>query len=109
MNTFNTKETYLAARAQWKAEYEQLSSDIRAARLVFRDTQREVSKNPYDWKAEREVNQRHWAASGVSLTALIKLVALRNKATKMLDDLADAKVEANRQWLEHVKRPLQPA
>lgn len=38
--TFTTREQYLAFVAQWKADYQQLSNEIRAAKLAYKAAQR---------------------------------------------------------------------
>ena len=38
---FTNKETYLAYRADWKAQYRQLSSDIRKSKQELKKAQRE--------------------------------------------------------------------
>lgn len=40
MMEFTTRATYIAAVANWKAEYKQLSADIRAAKLAYKAAQR---------------------------------------------------------------------
>lgn len=82
---FNSRDTYLAQVALWKAAYAQLSQQIRDTRRAFRQAQSDYSKNKGPWAAiERrrgEVDQ------------------LRAEANAMLADRHAAKVEAHEQWL----------
>jgi predicted nucleotidyltransferase component of viral defense system len=76
--TFTTKETYLAQRTAWKLEYAQLSIDIRATKHAINNKQRE--------------NKMIYAE-----LSLIR--SRRAHATEMLEALAIAKIEAQRQYL----------
>jgi hypothetical protein len=76
---FTNKETYLAYRAEWKAQYKQLSAEIRKAKLDLKTAQREGTAS---W--------RHFRACSDG----------KARAREMLDQLRDAKIEAQRQWLE---------
>ena len=60
---FNSKETYLAYRSEWKANYKSLSQTIR--------------DNKHTWTHYR----------------------LKKQATAMLEELKEAKMEAQRQYL----------
>jgi hypothetical protein len=75
---FTNKETYLAYRAEWKAEYKQLSASIRKAKLELKNAQREGGASWSHFRA---------CADG------------KAKAREMLDELHEAKIEAQRQWL----------
>lgn len=74
--TFTSRASYLDYRAAWKAEYKQLSKDIRTAKLEFKNAQREG----------RYVS--HWALRG-----------MQERATMMLAERAASKIEAQRQYL----------
>ncbi len=91
---FKTKEQYLKWRAEWKAEYKELSKEIRRiknARKEYKWTYRakgnttsqrrtKVGENPnYDSSASWRVWSEKW------------------KATRALETLKEAKVEAGRQ------------
>ena len=78
MTTFNNKETYLAYRSNWKAEYKQLSEDIRDLKLDIKDAQR---NNDFTGRPQ------------------YSLYKLRKQATAMLAELKEAKQEAQRQYL----------
>ena len=96
--TFNSKETYLAYRSAWKAEYKNLSAEIRTLRLADRFHQRKE----FAHLALTETEQCCLAAA----TALCSSGSfnynrqLRSaRATEMLAELKEAKNEAQRQYL----------
>ena len=76
--TFNTKETYLAYRAEWKAEYAQLSNTLRETKLAIK----------------KQHQEKGWA--DYQLWVLLRKSVAR--ANVMLDDLKEAKVDAGRQY-----------
>lgn len=84
---FNSRDTYLAQVAAWKAEYADLSQQIRDTRKAFRQAQADDSKGKAGAWAETERLRRD-------------LSSLRNEATSMIADRHAAKVEAARQWEE---------
>jgi hypothetical protein len=73
---FNSRETYLKWRKEWKLAYYNLSLDIREAK------QKRKPANAHDWS--------NWAS---------KAHYLRLEARGMLETLKEAKVEAQRQYL----------
>lgn len=77
---FNSKETYLAATAQWIADYDKLASDIRLARSTYKEAQRKS-----DWY----------------LNELRAYEALKSKANEQLSIRHGMKEEAARQWQAH--------
>lgn len=81
--TFNSKETYLAFRTEWKEHYLDIIKRIRASKLKVRETQRN-----YDPKRIFAV----WDAYS-------ELASAREEAADALTELANAKLEAHRQWL----------
>ena len=79
MNTsFNSKETYLAYRSEWKANYKTLSQEIHELRNEIKETQR---------------------AKGYAGSMQYTLIKLRAKATAMIEERKASKVEAQRQYL----------
>lgn len=76
--TFTTKETYLAYRAEWKAEYAQLSNTIRETTLAIKKQHQEKGWADFQF----------W-------NLLRKSVA---RANAMLEELKEAKIEAGRQY-----------
>lgn len=78
MSQFTTKETYLAFRADWKQRYKQLSAEIRQHKLEIKKAQREgAHTGSMEWRRQEMARQ----------------------ATQMLEELAQAKLEAQRQYL----------
>ena len=100
---FNSKETYLAYRSSWKAEYKRLSAEIRSLRLGDRFHQR--SRHPHLELSPAE--QRYLAEATVlcesvlfdSSLAVFHRHRRSARATEMLAELKEAKVEAQRQYL----------
>lgn len=72
---FKNKEEYLQYRKDWKAEYKQLSKDIRVQKYYIRGQHTPSSSDYYE------------------------LHRLRTTATCMLEELKQAKEEAQRQYL----------
>jgi len=126
--TFNSKETYLAYRSAWKAEYKQLSTEIRTLRLTERFYQRKLALSTrQEATATQEVQsaseakpkpvltgdlsglvilsegEERWlaAAQKLCVPALFGCNRLQRskRATEMLADLKEAKLEAQRQYL----------
>ena len=75
---FNSKETYLAYRSEWKANYKNLSQEIRELRNEIKETQR---------------------AKGYAGSMQYQLLKLRAEAKAMLGDLELSKEIAQRQYL----------
>ena len=73
---FNSKETYLAYRSNWKAEYKLLSEEIREWKLDIRNTH---CPSSYQYSGLREY---------------------KDKATLMLMELKESKQEAQRQYIQ---------
>lgn len=77
--TFDSRETYLEYRADWKSRYAEISQNIRDARTAFKEAQRSGSYSRI-------------------CSALSMLTSLRTKATETLVELSEAKVEASHQY-----------
>ena len=75
---FNSKETYLAYRSNWKAQYNELSQQIRELKSDIRQTQQ----------------AKEYAGS-----MQYELIKLRARATFMLEQRELSKQEAQRQYL----------
>jgi septation ring formation regulator EzrA len=75
---FTSKETYLTYRADWKAQYKQLSTDIRKAKHELKTAQREGTAT---W--------RHFRACSDG----------KVQAREMLEQLTTAKIEVQRLYL----------
>ena len=126
--TFNSKATYLAYRSVWKAEYKQLSVEIRTLRLAERFYQRKLALSarqtataPQSAQSAPEAKQKpvltgesfglivltegeeRWlaAAQKICLPALFGCNRMKRskRATEMLVELKQAKLEAQRQYL----------
>jgi hypothetical protein len=111
---FTTKEEYLAYRKQWKVDYKELSAAIRNEKLVWKDYNRNpivgyyherggwVRSRPWtEREAERvekynEDIQKWKVAFGISHLPKYRLSGL---ATQMLEELKEAKLESQRQYL----------
>lgn len=78
MNAFKNREEYLAAVAVWKADYKQLSADIRAAKNALKESMRSKQRD-----------------GGYIST----IYSLKSDARQMLEDRAASKVEAQRQYM----------
>ena len=76
--TFTNKETYLAYRSEWKAEYKSLAKEIRTLKADINETQR---------------------AKGYAGYMQYALLKKRATATAMLEERKASKVEAQRQYL----------
>jgi len=85
--TFTTREEYKAQVATWKANYAELSATIRAAKLAFKE-------------AERQMQAKYTSATwNAWYDAYKTLNNLRDTARQALEDRAASKIEAQRQYL----------
>lgn len=78
MNTtkFTNKKEYLAYRSNWKAEYKQLSKNIRMIKAEMRESGHQITWSEFS-----------------------QLKKLKTNATEMLETLKQAKAEAQTQYL----------
>lgn len=98
MNTkFTNKETYLAYRSNWKAEYKQLSQDIRDLKFCRSFPMANRFQNPKNVERYREIEKRLF--NNANTCVEWKLSEKRDKAFRMLEELKLAKQEAQRQYL----------
>ena len=103
--TFNSKETYLAYRSAWKAEYKKLSAEIRALRLADRYYQRKQFAHLALTETETGVlaSALKLESTGTSQIEPSTFNYYRrrrsDRATGMLAELKAAKAEAQRQYL----------
>lgn len=117
---FNNKETYLAYRSAWKAEYAKLSQTIREKRWYNKEYQRAQNKaRPLTSKGDCYYG-RLWKNTEALLKDNVRFQELRLKykedrkwvelyskeATAMLAELAEAKQEAQRQYLASKEKEL---
>ena len=96
--TFASKETYLAYRSAWKAEYKNLSAEIRMLRLADRFYQRKQFAHLTLTDGEERC-----LADALNLCSPGSLTYHRHdrskRATELLFELKAAKAEAQRQYL----------
>jgi len=99
---FNSKETYLAARADWKANYARLTVEAREARKAFNDAAAAFSKiGSYRWNLgySSPENAAYNAAYKVMNDARTNRAVIRREANDALNDLVEMKKEAASQWM----------
>jgi hypothetical protein len=96
--TFDSKETYLAYRSAWKAAYKNLSAEIRLLRQADRYYQRKVFGH-----VALTVSEEACITAATKLAGTGSYQYQRNlrrmRATEMLVELKEAKLEAQRQYL----------
>jgi len=92
--TFNTKEEYLAYRSEWKAQYKELSQQIRDYKFCRWFTS---VRNPDRITPELEARFKKLVAKHGN--KFYYVAPLQKKATAMLEELKEAKQEAQRQYL----------
>ena len=95
MNTnikFTNKEEYLAYRSNWKAQYKELSQQIRDAKFChwFHSLKRED---------RIKSAQAHYDSISSVACDWYSIYKMKKQATAMLEELKEAKVEAQRQYL----------
>lgn len=111
MFDFNSRETYLTYRATWKQNYQRLSEESRSVRKAFRAAQRTAAKfykaeYPTTGHSMSEEESAFWSVIGDINQVRKYQLALKKEATEALEELAKAKVEAQRQWLARTTRPV---
>ncbi len=96
---FNSKETYLAYRSAWKAEYQQLSQDIRDLKFCrgFPQAKRFDNYAGKNVARYREIEKRLF--NNPNTRVEWKLAEYRERAFCMLAELKDAKARAQEQYL----------
>jgi hypothetical protein len=100
---FTTRETYLQYRTEWKAAYAQATIDGRTAKAELRQAAKDfalASKAYYvlGHKSTGDVAKEYWATwDKLSKTENIRAFA-KKTARELLEELQEAKVEAERQW-----------
>jgi hypothetical protein len=118
--TFNSRATYLAWRAEWKRLYAQISEDIRVLKLVSKDH----TRNPvtgWDDKAKAWKRFRAWTDVEVKRQEQYAAVVQRSRdehgnsaptrkdlaaiATMLIARRHWSKEEAQRQYLEAKQNP----
>ena len=92
MTNFNTKETYLAARAEWKANYARLSNEARAARKEFTEAASLFGKTSY------RDHTAYWANYHAMEALRGKRDDIRRETNAALAQLISMREEAAAQW-----------
>jgi hypothetical protein len=92
--TFTNKETYLAYRSNWKSQYKELSTNIRNAKFCCWFT---TLSNPE--RITPELEKRYASLSKWHGSTRYGIMKDKTKATAMLEELKEAKQEAQRQYL----------
>ncbi len=80
MMNFTNRATYLTAVTEWKAQYKELSHNIRAAKLLYKQAQRNGEPGQI-WRSKS-------ALDNMSI-----------EAYNMLIDRANGKIEAQKQYM----------
>lgn len=93
---FNSPETYLAARNEWRKAYAQLSVDIRKAKVARKEADRKLAT--FKGKAFYASLEKVTAYSDM-LATIWELQKLKKQARLMFEELAEAKQEAQRQYV----------
>ena len=97
--TFETKEQYLAWRAEWRARYKQVSQDIRALKLVRRSTASGMGRDR--WASQREkiaaTIKRFTSPHGFDYGAIWRL---QDEARQLLELRKASKLRAQEQYLK---------
>lgn len=99
---FNSRETYIAWRAEWKRQYKEVTENIRALKWARAYTQRlaaGIGGNATDCDRFNEIKKKF--STGQFWGPEYSLFYLRKRATAMLETRKEAKVEAQRQYQEH--------
>ena len=95
---FNSRETYLEERAEWKAEYQQLTKDIIKSKHDLKAATSSYSKAPtYNPKSPEDMALR-WKLWAALMAAENNKDKLKCTANQMLEQLAEAKIESCKQW-----------
>lgn len=103
-NQFKTKEEYLQYRKDWKAEYKQLSEDIREKKWMQKELNRAWNKGK-QWGEVQEIlsqNKRYQTLHEKYKNEHYLIAGLdfyKSLATGMLEELKEAKQEAQRKYL----------
>jgi hypothetical protein len=95
---FNSKQTYLAAAADWKLRYADTIAGIRKVKLDFKAAQRAFSKTgtySYNWTQEQRT--AYYAAYSPMEELRAEHRSLVKEATDLLVERAEGREEAGRQ------------
>lgn len=96
---FNSKETYLAAVANWKLQYAEVITKIRKNKNDFKNAAREFSKVDFYpvWKGSDEQRKAYYDAHVVMENFRSHHHALVLEVTSLIVERAEGREEAGRQ------------
>jgi len=96
---FNSRETYLAAVADWKLRYADTIEGIRKVKIDFKNAQRAFSKVDFVpiWKGSDEQRKAYYAAYRPMEDLRSEHRSLVKEATDLLTERALGREEAGRQ------------
>jgi len=96
--TFTTRETYISWRIEWKAKYKSVSQNIRDTKLLFKAEQRKIV---WDKKTYGKIEYCVPIMSDLALywQLLANIAKYRKEARELLEELIEAKQEAERQYV----------
>lgn len=111
---FDSRDTYLAARAAWATHYNELSASIRKTRAdriqAFQGMERSWATIESLKKSGQAVDPAIGKERHAFFMAWSKadgdLIRLRRQASEELENLHAAKEEANRQWRAKCTQPV---
>lgn len=96
---FNSRETYLVAVANWKANYAQLSHDLRTAKSEFKVANSTMSKAQCLAQRRDEATMTPFREALNHVEHIRSVISqLKGQAREALDERAKSKVEAQEQW-----------
>lgn len=97
--TFNTKEDYLTWRAEWRARYNEISTDIRDLKIAIRAFQSGIEKSKWDLARARIVDtiNRHTNKNTGNFQSW-NIHKLKSEATQMLEWRKESKLRAQDQY-----------
>lgn len=105
---FDSKETYLAGRKEWTANYNHLASEVRRLRDEYKGAQRQFAKTYMPWPIYRQSSDEAKTANYKDLVALQNALWAYGRSqlacTEAIEELHEAKKEAAAQWLA-ARRP----
>lgn len=103
---FNSKQTYLAAVADWKLRYADMIMAIREIKLDFKNAQRSFSKVDFVpiWKAAEEQRKMYYKAYTLMEDMRSEHRRLVKQATDLLTERSEGRQEASRQ-MELARNP----
>lgn len=92
MTNLTTKESYLAARAEWKANYAELTLQSRKLRREFNEAASAFGKTPYTQHTE------YWASYRAMEALRDQRRALRCEANAQIAAYVSMKIDAALAW-----------